>query len=106
MPSRYCGRLRINVTLTPQDTYNCVISKARPGGFTHLKTVGVRHPVYLERSIDHPLSYDRAAHAALSFATSADLEEDETGDEMDIIHEIISLSHPDPNGGWSIRRKP
>jgi len=94
MATRYCGKVKIALTITNDgEGYNCVLTARGK----RLGSVRVNLPPHLSHSIDAPIAYDKAAHAALSFAT----DEDERG-EKDWGHLAMLLDHND--AGFSVRR--
>jgi hypothetical protein len=114
MAIRYCGRVKIDCKLIPALTsshgeqYKCNISI----GGKKVATQYVGIPVYIGRSIDSPLSYDEAAHAALSFATDG-RDEHGIGDVCDYsegLGEVFAIRRQKayrhevgPRGGGSYR---
>jgi hypothetical protein len=95
MAIRYCKNVKITCTLTPDgEQQKCVISL---GG----KRLGVQHvrlPMHLTYASDSPIAYDKAAHAALSFA----VDEEERGERS--YGDLAShLEYTD--SGYAIRRQ-
>lgn len=77
MVTRYCGSVAIWCRLVPAahmshgEQYECKISERG----LHLTTQHVGLPAHLRHAIDSPKAYDEAAHAALSFAVDAGMDE-------------------------------
>jgi len=94
MVARYCGKVKIALTITSDnERYQCTLTARGK----RLGSVVVGLPMHLEHSIDSPIAYDKAAHAALSFA----MDEDERG-EKDWGHLNFLLEHTD--SGFVVRR--
>lgn len=70
MATRYCGQVKINITLVPArhmphgEQYKCTLSNDGK----RLGTVYVGAPIYLTKGLDSPEMYDETAGAAISFA--------------------------------------
>jgi hypothetical protein len=93
---RYSGWVRIE--LTYQDSDGCYDGKVVVDGHTYSVSVGPPASGYGPGvAYDSPEAYDRAAHAALSFA-AADLE---WGDGSDIFTPAAEVAA----NGWVIRRR-
>ena len=93
---RYSGSVRIE--LTYQDSDGCYDGKVVVGGHTYSVSVGPPASGYGPGvAYDSPEAYDRAAHAALSFA-AADLEWGDGG-------EIFTPAAEVDECGWVIHRR-
>ena len=94
---RYSGSVRIE--LTYEDSDGCYDGKVVVDGHTYSVSVGAPASGYGPGiAFDSPEAYDRAAHAALSFAAA----DTNWGDGCDIFTPAAEL---DANG-WVIRRCP
>lgn len=88
---RFCGGLRLRLTiLEPHEVYRVWITDDRG---TRYRTTVVA-PRCADHALDHPESFDDAAHAALSFA-------DHDRSDLDFMRADM-----DRVGGWNITRKP
>lgn len=85
---RYCGGLRLRITITPNHVYHVWITDDRGSQYrTH-----VIPPRCAGHAVDHPESIDDAARAALSFADVDDRTLDLMRADMD-------------DSGWIVTRK-
>jgi hypothetical protein len=94
---RYSGSVRIE--LTYEDSDGCYDGKVIVGGHTYSVCVGPPASGYgTGVAYDSPEAYDRAAHAALSFAAA----DTEWGEGSDLFTPAAELDA----AGWLIRRAP
>jgi hypothetical protein len=93
---RYCGSVRIE--LSYDDSDGCYDGKVIVDGHTYSVSVGPPASGYGPGiAYDSPEAYDRAAHAALSFAAA----DTEWADGCD----IFTLAAEVGGNGWAIRRR-
>ena len=91
---RYSGFVRIE--LTYQDSDGCYAGKVVVDSHTYSVSIGPPAIGYGPGVADSPEAYDRAAHAALSFAAA----DTEWGEGCDIFTPAAEVSE----NGWVIRR--
>ena len=91
MARRFCGEYRIRLTFDdPSGDYLVTFAT----GGRHVYRCRVHPPSIIRRSVDHPIAFDEAAHAAMSFFS----------DDADAFDEGLA-GHREDGSGWQIDRK-